>query len=209
MKGRREMLNGLADYFLVLSSLLREPPAAEGLMFLMQTGLFRSLPAPLCEEVVETAESIQSVIDGHCAGLAQAEAFAQALRREHFRILVGAGRPAAPPWSGYYRQSERMIFSEESLKDSDWFASKGLICADRGIPEDALANQLEFLGRLLCSEPLQARQYLEERILPWIEAWERDASAAEGELYPLLAGLIFHSVNHLEVVLHEENCCNQ
>lgn len=155
--------------------------------------------AEVAEQVEQRmfAEAPFGMEDEHVrAGLAAMNAWCEetladerlaALRREWFRLFVGAGAPDAPSWESFYVDPNSQLFSKRTLEVRAWYQRYGLqIERLHAEPDDHLGLMLGFVGRLVALE-IEARaagdeeragklahdqeSFLAEHVLPWLAAW--------------------------------------
>ncbi|WP_101721456.1 TorD/DmsD family molecular chaperone [Eggerthella timonensis] len=110
-----------------------------------------------------------------------------ALKREWFRLFVGAGTPDAPSWESFYVDPNSQLFSKHTLEVRAWYQRYGLkIERLHAEPDDHLGLMLGFVGHLIGLEA-EARAenderraaelahdqeaFLVEHVLPWLAAW--------------------------------------
>ena len=128
------------------------------------------------------------------------------LQLDYFRLFIGAGTPAAPPWESYYRTEERLLCSHYTLDVRSWYERFGLVsdCRDKE-PEDHIGLELEFMAHLCdgwkrcclrgdekgAAAYLEAqRGFLEAHLLEWASSFCRDVVRfAETPFFAGLAGL--------------------
>lgn len=110
-----------------------------------------------------------------------------ALKREWFRLFVGAGTPDAPSWESFYVDPNSQLFSTSTLDVRAWYQRYGLqIERLHAEPDDHLGLMLGFVGHLVGleaealaegDEPRAAElahdqeAFLVEHVLPWLAAW--------------------------------------
>lgn len=89
------------------------------------------------------------------------------------RLFVGPDAPKAPPYESCYRNPERTLMTEETLRVRDFYLKAGVeLTAKNTQPDDFIAFELEFLLRLLAEGTeetrAQARDFLQRHLLVWI-----------------------------------------
>ncbi|MFR1639199.1 MAG: molecular chaperone [Eggerthellaceae bacterium] len=77
----------------------------------------------------------------------------QALKREWFRLFVGAGAPDAPCWESYYTEPNSQMFGERTLEVRAAYRRHGLqIERLHAEPDDHLGLMLGFMAHLCGAE---------------------------------------------------------
>lgn len=165
-----------------------------------------------------------TAMDAWCDEPLTAERMA-ALKREWFRLFVGAGTPDAPSWESFYVDPNSQLFSKHTLEVRAWYQRYGLqIERLHAEPDDHLGLMLGFVGHLagLEAEALsdgdeaRARQlahdqeaFLVEHVLPWLAAWrysvnEHAASGYFRGAADLVFGLCACYARRFDVVFDED-----
>lgn len=127
-----------------------------------------------------------AALDAWCAEPLTDERMA-ALKREWFRLFVGAGTPDAPSWESFYVDPNSQLFSRQTLEVRAWYQRYGLqIERLHAEPDDHLGLMLGFVGHLigLEAEALadgdesraaelahDQEAFLVEHVLPWLAVW--------------------------------------
>lgn len=110
-----------------------------------------------------------------------------ALKREWFRLFIGAGTPDAPCWESYYREPNSHLFGKRTLEVRELYRRHGLqIERLHSEPDDHLGLMLGFMSRLAGEEAeaaaegdgdaaseaaLEQDAFLADHILPWLAVW--------------------------------------
>ena len=119
------------------------------------------------------------------------EAFGElvrALKREWFRLFVGAGTPDAPCWESFYLEPNSQMFGERTLEVRAAYRRSGLqIERLHAEPDDHLGLMLGFMGHLCGAEAdaladgredaaheaaAEQEAFLAEHVLPWLAVWQ-------------------------------------
>lgn len=189
----RETLAGAQLCFALASRLLYCEPDDAELAAQAEERLFAE--APFGMEHPQVREGL-AAMDAWCADAAaegpdvRAERFA-ALRREWFRLFVGAGAPDAPSWESFYVDPNSQLFSVHTLEVRAWYQRYGLKLERlHAEPDDNLGLMLGFVGHLIdlegeataAGDEARARSladdqeaFLAEHVLPWLSAWRYSA----------------------------------
>lgn len=165
-----------------------------------------------------------TAMDAWCDEPLTAERMA-ALKREWFRLFVGAGTPDAPSWESFYVDPNSQLFSKHTLEVRAWYQRYGLqIERMHAEPDDHLGLMLGFVGHLVelevealaDGEEARARQlahdqeaFLVEHVLPWLAAWrysvnERAASCYFRGAADLVFGLCACYARRFDVAFDED-----
>lgn len=112
------------------------------------------------------------------------------LRREWFRLFIGAGVPDAPCWESYYREPNSHLFGKCTLEVREYYRRWGLQIEHlHSEPDDQLGLMLGFMSRLIsleadaiavgdknsaCDIANEQNKFLAEHILPWLAVWHYD-----------------------------------
>lgn len=212
--GREERAVAQACFALALRLVYCEPDDEE-LAAQVEERLFEAAPFGMENAFVRDG---LAALDTWCAKAAaenadaRAERFA-ALRREWFRLFVGAGTPDAPSWESFYLDPNSQLFSARTLEVRALYERYGLRLERlHAEPDDNLGLMLGFLGHLIERE-LEAEAESEvgagsriaadqetllvEHVLPWLPAWRYSARKhATSEYFQGAADLVFGLVVH-------------
>ena len=112
---------------------------------------------------------------------------AHGLKREWFRLFVGAGTPDAPCWESFYLEPNSQMFGEKTLEvraavptsrtanralhaepDDHLGLMLGFMGHLCGVEADALADGQEDAARVAADEQ---KAFLAEHVLPWLAVW--------------------------------------
>lgn len=193
VKCDRETLAGAQLCFALASRLLYCEPDDAELTMQMEEHLFAE--APFGIEHPQVCEGL-AAMDAWCADAAtespdaRSERFS-ALRREWFRLFVGAGTPDAPSWESYYTDPNSQLFSVRTLEVRAWYQRYGLELERLHAElDDNLGLMLGFVSHLIdlegeamaAGDEARARTladdeetFMTEHILPWLSAWRYSA----------------------------------
>jgi TorA maturation chaperone TorD len=85
------------------------------------------------------------------------------------RLFVGPGRLLASPYESSYRNVEKSVMQQETLRVRNFYSHAGLQLALVGqIPDDHIQYELEFMLHLLNSENEEVSSlFLEKHLLQW------------------------------------------
>lgn len=152
--------------------------------------VFEAAPYGMGNDRVRHGLKFMSAWLDECAPDADETAFEErmgALRREWFRLFVGAGTPDAPCWESFYREPNSHLFGRRTLEVRDWYRRHGLqIKRLYSEPDDHLGLMLGFMSRLISLEAdavaagdeaaahemaSEQEEFLTDHILPWLAAW--------------------------------------
>lgn len=113
------------------------------------------------------------------------------LKREWFRLFVGAGTPDAPCWESFYVEPNSQMFGKNTLEVREQYRRHGLqIERLHAEPDDHLGLMVGFVGHLVgleadalaAGDEAAAREvaneqdaFLTEHVLPWLAAWHYSA----------------------------------
>jgi len=99
-------------------------------------------------------------------------------------LFVGPGHLPAPPWESVYRSRETIIFDEHTLVVRDFYADFGVRVPNSTEPDDHIALELAFMGRLIqeCLTALEGnklenvvallraqKDFLVKHLLGWVD----------------------------------------
>lgn len=162
--------------------------------------------APFGMDHADVREGL-AAMDAWCAEPPTAERVA-ALKREWFRLFVGAGTPEAPSWESFYVDPNSQLFSKRTLEVRAWYQRYGLqIERLHAEPDDHLGLMLGFVSHLIGLEAAARAEgderradevahdqeaFIVEHVLPWLAAWRYsvDKHAASG-YFRGAAGFVF------------------
>ncbi|MCL1798815.1 MAG: molecular chaperone TorD family protein [Eggerthellaceae bacterium] len=207
---RTQFLEGTAIALAVFGILLYEEPSAERLGSLAGEGFFSEMPlagaTPRIDEGIGLLEEWAAQ-----AGAKAPQETAAGLSAEWFRLFVGAGEPAAPPWASYYLERDPVLFSKSTLGVRQHYAAHGLELERKyHEPDDHLGLMLQFLSvvaakenEALCAGAGEGAAALKDErqgfvstyILPWVGTWQQRVDASStGPFYRGLAILVSEMV---------------
>lgn len=181
--------------FAQASRLLYCEPDRESVALQMQERLFEAAPYGMDDAFVQRGLGL---MDAWCVAAAQdadggrpddsLDERVQGLRREWFRLFVGAGTPEAPCWESYYVEPNSQMFGKRTLDVRAAYRRHGLqIERLYAEPDDHLGLMLGFVGHLCAAEAealadgrdADAREtaceqeaFLVEHVLPWLAVWQ-------------------------------------
>lgn len=206
----QEKLEAASVCFAAASRLLYCEPDGEELAEQIRLRMFAEAPFGGENQTVRRGFA---AMDAWCveAEAAEAEAFddqVAALKREWFRLFVGAGTPEAPCWESFYLEPNSQMFGKRTLEVRAWYQRYGLqIERLRSEPDDHLGLMLGFLGHLIELEAealddadaekgaqlaCDQEAFLVEHVLPWLPAWHYQASShAASDYFCGAADLVF------------------
>lgn len=142
---KTEELEARAAAFLLMSSILRKMPEHEWVNVLAKAEVFREIPFAQGNAFVRKgSEMLCSWADGYT------EAEVDGIYSDCMHLLIGPGKPAAPPWESVYSEdSQGLIFQQETLDVRRAYSRFGLqIDQLHHEPDDHLAYEMEFVSRL-------------------------------------------------------------
>lgn len=204
-----DMLSGAEVCFLMASTLIYQEPTVESIADQCKDKTFTSAPFALDNASVKQGLALME----HWCETAPTDlvAFDEAvadLKREWFRLFVGAGTPDAPSWEGYYVDPNSQIIGANTLAVRRWYQKYGLQLEHiNQEPDDNLGLMLGFLAHLIGCEAdsltednsEQAAEisadidaFLTEHILPWITTWHYDVEKhAASDYFRGVGDLVF------------------
>lgn len=185
-----DQLSSAEVVFAQASQLLYCEPDSQNVANCARSRMFATAPYGMeSERVCHGLELMSSWLD-ECAPDADAAAFEDrmgSLRREWFRLFLGAGTPDAPCWESFYREPNSHLFGKRTLEVRDWYRRYGLqIEKLYSEPDDHLGLMLGFVSRLValeadalaandeeaaCKAASEQEEFLSEHVLPWLAAW--------------------------------------
>lgn len=204
-----DVLSGAEVCFLMASTLIYQEPTVEGVAEQRNDKTFMSAPFAMDNEAVKKGLSL---MEGWCeAAPTDAAAFDEAvsdLKREWFRLFVGAGTPDAPSWEGYYIDPNSQIMGRTTLAVRRWYQKYGLQIENiNKEPDDNLGLMLGFLAHLIGCQAdalteddnekaveisADVEAFLADHILPWITTWHYDVEKhAASDYFRGVGDLIF------------------
>jgi TorA maturation chaperone TorD len=167
------------DIYIMLASLLGQPPSRDLLDILQNLQWDEAVPKPM-----DTAlEALRQ------AGRDLSHA---ALEDEFNRVFVGLGRGVMVPYASWYR--ERMLQSSTLATLRSDLIGLGIVKqADNCEPEDhagALCEIMALISREVDGEPYprQAR-FFQQHIAPWMPSFFEDLQSAESARFYRLVGI--------------------
>ena len=204
-----DILSGAEVCFLMASTLLYQEPTVEGITDQRADKTFVSAPFGMDNDQVKKGLAL---MESWCESApTDAAAFDEAvsdLKREWFRLFVGAGTPDAPSWEGYYVDPNSQIIGVNTLAVRRWYQKYGLQIENLNRePDDNLGLMLGFLAHLIGCEAdaltegdtAKAEEisadidaFLTEHILPWITTWHYDVEKhATSDYFRGVGDLVF------------------
>lgn len=179
--------------FAQASRLLYSEPDADEVASQVQERLFEAAPYGMENAHVRRGLTL---MDTWCDKAAQlldegaSDAFdkcVRALKREWFRLFVGAGTPDAPCWESFYIEPNSQMFGKCTLDVRAAYRRHGLqIERLHAEPDDHLGLMLGFLahmcgqeadalvagdGDAACAASAEQEAFLVGHILPWLAVW--------------------------------------
>jgi TorA maturation chaperone TorD len=160
-----------STYFRMLGLLLNSEPSAE-LMDKLTDGVF---------EEVFYAQDNEKVLRGHkeMEEWLKSESKEKLLEKacsDYMKLLVGVGKVFAPPWGSVYLNTDRLLFTEDTLKVRQFYERYGRKPVKKyKEPDDHIGLELEFLAYLSeRGETEAAVEFAQEFIVPWVFQWNAD-----------------------------------
>lgn len=190
----QETLAAVEVCFAMASNLLYCEPDDANVIAQAEQRTFTEAPFGMDDDRVRAG---LAKMDAWCADAVAGDADARAerlaaLRREWFRLFVGAGAPDAPSWESFYIDPNSQLFSKHTLEVRAWYRRYGLqIERLHAEPDDNLGLMLGFIGRLVGLEAqalvdgdgVQAgklaqdqESFMTAHLLPWLAAWRYSVS---------------------------------
>lgn len=186
-----DLLSGAEVCFLMASTLIYQEPTVENIADQREDKTFASSPFAMDNPEVKKGLSL---MEYWCETAPQnTDAFDEAvadLKREWFRLFVGAGTPDAPSWEGYHVDPNSQIMGPNTLEVRRWYQKYGLqIEHINREPDDNLGLMLGFMAHLIGCEAdalaegdtdkaaeisADVEVFLTDHILPWITTWHYD-----------------------------------
>ena len=159
-------------YFRLLGSLLYNEPDIQTIDMLLSEDLFNELPYA-CDN--ELAVSGQAQLNAWLKS-ADAKTLAEDVSIDYMNLLVGVGKPLAPPWGSVYLDKDRLLFSEDTLNVRQFYEHYGMELKKKySEPDDHIGLELEFIAYLLKSGKADlARDFAEKYVIPWVSKWNDD-----------------------------------
>lgn len=204
-----DILSGAEVCFLMASNLIYQEPTVEGIADQCEDNTFASAPFAMDNEAVKQGLSL---MESWCETVPKdAAVFDEAvsdLKREWFRLFVGAGTPDAPSWEGYYVDPNSQIMGKNTLEVRRWYQKYGLqIEHINKEPDDNLGLMFGFLAHLIGCEAdylaendeekaaevsADVEAFLTGHILPWITTWHYDVEKhATSDYFRGVGDLVF------------------
>lgn len=190
----QEQLAAAGACFAQASRLLYCEPNADEVAAQVRERLFEAAPYGMDDAYVQRG---LAVLDAWCVEAARVsdadspEAFdelVRALKREWFRLFVGAGTPDAPCWESFYLEPNSQMFGARTLEVRAAYRRRGLqIERLHAEPDDHLGLMLGFMAHLCGAEAdaladgqeeaaheaaAEQEAFLVEHILPWLAVWQ-------------------------------------
>lgn len=195
----QDQLAAVEACFAQASRLLYCEPSAEAVGAQVGERLFEAAPYGMDDAFVQRGLRLLDAwceqAAGELCGADASDAFeerVEALKREWFRLFVGAGAPDAPCWESYYTEPNSQMFGERTLEVRAAYRRHGLqIERLHAEPDDHLGLMLGFMAHLCGAEAealaagdgaalreLRAEQegFLEKHVLPWLAAWRYEVA---------------------------------
>lgn len=173
----------------ICSKVLQEAPDERFLAEVRGQRLFAAWPlAPLTEEA---AMALATLDREYGASSNDAAEDATALRLDHLALFSGP-TPVARPWESVWREKDKLLFGEQTMRVRGQYAAWGLTVDNFGhVPEDHIALELAFCVHLLhrmatggneaAAKALAA--FLNEHLLQWAALCLRKASEEATETF--------------------------
>lgn len=175
-------LVGQALLFGLLGKILYAEPDRSWLDTLIRDDVFAE--APFGQDQPETKKGLELL--GDWDDQISEQEF-EKIKRDHFYLFLGVGKPLAPVWESVYFSESRLLFQEQTLEVRKWYARYGLEVERVGHePDDHIGLELSFVAHLAtlaalaleknnqaeAEELLQAqRDFLSHHLLRWAMDW--------------------------------------
>lgn len=123
----------------------------------------------------------------------------QSLKRDYYRLFIGPGAMAAPPFGSVYTDKDNLLFGETSIAFLNFCKSHDIeLHTEDGEANDHIGLMLGLLSHLLQHRPDLVCTYLGEHLLPWsARLFELVRKEAVTEFYRNLAELCQITLNQL------------
>jgi TorA maturation chaperone TorD len=161
----------LSAYFRLLGLLLNSEPSAE-ILDKLADGMFDEVfYARDNEKVIKGHDEIRTWLNSESK-----ERLLDEARADYMKLLVGVGKVLAPPWGSVYLNTDRLLFTEDTLKVRQFYERHGMkVVKKYKEPDDHIGIELEFLAHL-CERGKKdaALDFAEEFISPWVFQWNAD-----------------------------------
>jgi TorA maturation chaperone TorD len=158
-------------YFRLLGMLLYNEPNS-GLLDTLSDGVFDEAVYAAENETVR--QGIGEINAWFKSG--SKEKLLDAARSDYMRLLVGVGKVLAPPWGSVYLNTDRLLFTEDTLKVRQFYERYGMKATKKySEPDDHIGLELEFLAYLSEQGKIEAaREFVAKYIVPWLPRWNAD-----------------------------------
>jgi TorA maturation chaperone TorD len=167
-------------YFRLLGLLLNSEPSAE-IFDKLADGMFdEAFYAKDNEKVIKGYEEIRTWLKFESKEKLLADA-----RSDYMKLLVGVGKVLAPPWGSVYLNTDRLLFTEDTLKVRQFYERYGMKSVKKyKEPDDHIGLELEFLSYLSeRGENAAALEFAKEFVMTWISRWNADIQKYAGTGY--------------------------
>lgn len=184
----QETLSAAEACFAQASQVLYCEPSAETIAMQVAERPFQAAPFGMDDRHVQRG---MALMDAWCVASAEhVDSFDECvadLKREWFRLFVGAGTPDAPCWESYYVDPNSQLFGKNTLEVREQYRRHGLqIERLHAEPDDHLGLMLGFVGHLVgleadaivAGDNVAAREtaseqevFLAQHVLPWLAVW--------------------------------------
>lgn len=189
----QEQLAAAGACFAQASRLLYCEPDTEEVAAQVRERLFEAAPYGMDDAYVQrglaclNAWCVEAARVSDADGCRAFDERVHGLKREWFRLFVGAGTPDAPCWESFYLEPNSQMFGEKTLEVRAAYRRRGLqIERLHAEPDDHLGLMLGFMGHL-CGVEADAladgqedaarvaadeqKAFLAEHVLPWLAVW--------------------------------------
>ncbi|MCJ7836643.1 molecular chaperone TorD family protein [Cuneatibacter sp. NSJ-177] len=196
-----------ASYLRVLAHGVKQEISPAVLGRWMETDLFREIPYG--EDVLETCNGREQMASFRAA-YRSGQVTGEDLDGDYLKLFIGAGHPLAPPWGSYYLNEKHLLFQDETAAVREIMQRYGFAGEKKGVPEDFLSYELEFLAERLESGEKAAeagRDFLQQWVLSWVPGWNQLVQIyGDTDFYPALANLITGACRCLARDWEDEGC---
>jgi TorA maturation chaperone TorD len=167
-------------YFRLLGLLLNSEPSAELLDTLAESVFEEAFYAQDDESVIKGHREMESWLKSESR-----EKLLDKAKADYMSLLVGVGKVLAPPWGSVYLNTDRLLFTEDTLRVRQFYERYGMKAVKKyQEPDDHIGLELEFLAYLSeRGEADAAREFAGKFITPWIYLWNADVQKYAGTGY--------------------------
>ena len=180
---KSEKLESMGAAFLLMSSILRKMPEHAWVHVLAEENVFSEIPFA---QDNASAKKGSELLRSWAAAYREEEI--DSIYADCMHLLIGPGKPAAPPWESVYSEAnEGLIFQQETLDVRKAYRDFGLqVDQLHHEPDDHIAYEMEFVS-LLCEKSAELlksgrddeaqeaesalQSFLSEHLLKWGFQW--------------------------------------